>query len=47
MKPSRPPVCTIGNPVIVYDQRITRPVSTKNTTETRQVVRCLSSNHEN
>ncbi|CAD8074569.1 unnamed protein product [Paramecium primaurelia] len=46
MKPSRPPVCTIANPYIVYDQRVSRPNSTKNATDTRQVIRCLSSNHE-
>lgn len=35
MKPSRPPVCTIANPLIVYDQRVPRPNSTKNVNDTR------------
>ncbi|CAD8164441.1 unnamed protein product [Paramecium pentaurelia] len=46
MKPSRPPICTIPNQIIVYDQRLPRPNSTKNAPDTRQVIRCLSSNHE-
>ncbi|CAD8075656.1 unnamed protein product [Paramecium sonneborni] len=46
MKPSRSPACTIANPLIVNNQRVPRPNSTKNAFDTRQVIRCLSSNHE-
>ena len=35
MKPTRPPVCTMGNPFVVYDQRLPRPTTTKNATEVR------------
>ncbi|CAD8065006.1 unnamed protein product [Paramecium primaurelia] len=39
MKPSRPPICSIPNQIIVYDQRLPRPNSTKNAPDTRQVIR--------